>query len=207
MTEANSRADAAPADAATKTLLLIDGSSYLYRAFHSPAGSKWEATLPDGRTVRTGALRIMINMLGALKKKYPAAYCACVFDAPGPTFRDEIYPKYKATRSPMPDELRAQIEPIHEACQLLGWNVVHMPGVEADDVIGTLACMASAQGIEVVISSGDKDLSQLVDQHITVIDTMNDKRRDQFIATLRQWQIERGLFLAAINRCGRCRRH
>ena len=163
---------------ASQTLLLVDGSSYLYRAFHSPAGSKWEVTLADGRTLRTGALRIMINMLGALKKQYPARYCACVFDAPGPTFRDAIYPKYKATRSPMPDELRSQIEPIHQACRLLGWNVVHISGVEADDVIGTLCVAGAAQGLQVIVSSGDKDLSQLVNARVTIIDTMNGKKRD-----------------------------
>ena len=101
-----------------------------------------------------------------------------MFDAKGPTFRDDLYPAYKANRSPMPPDLRSQIEAVHEVVRLMGWPVLDVPGVEADDVIGTLACMASSQGIEVVISSGDKDLSQLVDQHITVIDTMNDKRRD-----------------------------
>jgi DNA polymerase-1 len=175
MTEPTTTTNAATA---TQTLLLVDGSSYLYRAFHSPAGSKWEATLPDGRILRTGALHIMIKMLGALKKQYPAAFCACVFDAPGPTFRDEIYPNYKATRSPMPDELRSQIEPIHEACKLLGWNVIHISGVEADDVIGTLCVAGAAQDMQVIVSSGDKDLSQLVNERVTIIDTMNGKKRD-----------------------------
>jgi DNA polymerase-1 len=103
---------------------------------------------------------------------------ACVFDAKGPTFRDDIYPQYKAQRSPMPDELRSQIVPIHEVVRLMGWTVLDVPGVEADDVIGTLAVIAARQGIEVVVSSGDKDLAQLVDAHITIIDTMNGKRRD-----------------------------
>ena len=159
-----------------KTLLLVDGSSYLYRAFHA---------MPDLRVVAgdptspaTGAIRGMINMLQKLRKDVRADYAACVFDAKGPTFRDALYPAYKAQRSPMPDDLRSQVEAIHELVALMGWKVLNVPGVEADDVIGTLSCMASKQGIEVIISSGDKDLSQLVDEHVTVIDTMNDRRRD-----------------------------
>jgi DNA polymerase-1 len=101
-----------------------------------------------------------------------------VFDAKGPTFRDEIYPEYKQNRSPMPDDLRSQIQPIHELVRLMGWKVLDVPGVEADDVIGTLSAVGSSQGIEVVVSSGDKDLAQLVNEHITIIDTMNGKRRD-----------------------------
>jgi len=159
-----------------KTLLLVDGSSYLYRAFHA---------MPDLRVVAgdptspaTGAIRGMINMMQKLRKDVRADYAACVFDAKGPTFRDALYPDYKAQRSPMPDDLRSQVEAIHEVVQLMGWTVLNVPGVEADDVIGTLAGMAAKQGIEVIISSGDKDLSQLVDEHVTVIDTMNDRRRD-----------------------------
>ena len=159
-----------------KTLLLVDGSSYLYRAFHA---------MPDLRVIAgdptspaTGAIRGMVNMMQKLRKDVRADYAACVFDAKGPTFRDALYPAYKAQRSAMPDDLRSQVEAIHEVVQLMGWKVLNVPGVEADDVIGTLACMASRQGIEVIISSGDKDLSQLVDEHITVIDTMNDRRRD-----------------------------
>jgi DNA polymerase-1 len=120
----------------------------------------------------------MINMMQKLRKDVRADYAACVFDAKGPTFRDALYPQYKANRSPMPDDLRSQIPPIHEVVKLLGWQVLDVPGVEADDVIGTLAHTASQQGITVIISSGDKDLSQLVNEHITVIDTMNDRRRD-----------------------------
>jgi DNA polymerase-1 len=120
----------------------------------------------------------MINMMQKLRRDVRADYAACVFDAPGKTFRDDFYPDYKATRSPMPDDLRAQIEPIHEVVRLLGWKVLHVPGVEADDVIGTLACMASERGLVTIISSGDKDLSQLVNERVTVIDTMNDRRRD-----------------------------
>jgi DNA polymerase-1 len=141
--------------------------------------------MPDLRAVPgdptsppTGAIRGMINMLQSLRKEVPADFAACVFDAKGPTFRDAIYPEYKAHRSPMPDDLRAQIEPIHEVVRLMGWKVLDVPGVEADDVIGTLAVTAARQGIEVIVSSGDKDLAQLVNPHITIIDTMNGRRRD-----------------------------
>ena len=160
----------------TTTLLLVDGSSYLYRAFHAMPDLR--AVPGDPTSAATGAIRGMINMLQSLRKDVPAAWVACVFDASGPTFRDAIYPEYKANRSPMPDDLRAQIEPIHEVVRLMGWTVLNIPGVEADDVIGTLAKTAAAQGVEVVVSSGDKDLAQLVDEHITIIDTMNGKRRD-----------------------------
>ena len=160
-----------------KTLLLVDGSSYLYRAFFA-GGDTMSATLPDGTVQKTGAIRIIINMLQSLRKEFPSDYAACVFDAKGPTFRDDLYPEYKAHRSPMPDDLRSQIEPIHEVVRLMGWSVLDVPGVEADDVIGTLAVIAARQGIEVIVSSGDKDLAQLVNEHITIIDTMNGKRRD-----------------------------
>ena len=159
-----------------KTLLLVDGSSYLYRAFHAMPDLR--AVPGDPTSSPTGAIRGMINMMQSLRKEVRADYAACVFDAKGPTFRNEWYPEYKAHRSPMPDDLRAQIEPIHEVVALMGWKVLAVPGVEADDVIGTLAEMASRQGIEVIVSSGDKDLAQLVDQHITIIDTMNGRRRD-----------------------------
>ncbi|OIP20227.1 MAG: DNA polymerase I [Comamonadaceae bacterium CG2_30_60_41] len=159
-----------------KTLLLVDGSSYLYRAFHAMPDLR--AVPGDPTSAPTGAIRGMINMLQSLRKEVPAAYAACVFDAKGPTFRDDLYPQYKANRSPMPDDLRAQIEPIHEVVRLMGWKVLAIPGVEADDVIGTLAATAAAQGMTVVVSSGDKDLAQLVNERITIIDTMNGKRRD-----------------------------
>ena len=159
-----------------KTLLLVDGSSYLYRAFHAMPDLRVNPA--DPTSPATGAIRGMVNMMQKLRRDVRADYAVCIFDAKGPTFRDDLYPAYKANRSPMPPDLRSQIEPVHEVVELLGWKVVAVPGVEADDVIGTLACMASKQAIEVIISSGDKDLSQLVDQHITVIDTMNDKRRD-----------------------------
>ena len=159
-----------------KTLLLVDGSSYLYRAFHAMPDLR--ASPDDPSSPATGAIRGMINMMQALRREVRADYAACVFDAKGPTFRDEWYPEYKANRSPMPDDLRSQIEPIHEVVKLLGWAVLDVPGVEADDVIGTLAHVAAQQQIEVIVSSGDKDMSQLVNEHITIIDTMNGKRRD-----------------------------
>ena len=157
-------------------LLLVDGSSYLYRAFHAMPDLR--AVPGDPSSPATGAIRGMINMMERLRKDYPAPLAACVFDAKGPTFRDEMYPEYKAHRSPMPDDLRAQIEPIHELVRLMGWTVLDVPGVEADDVIATLAHTAARQGVDVVVSSGDKDLSQLVNEHITIVDTMNGKKRD-----------------------------
>ncbi|HEY8048064.1 MAG TPA: DNA polymerase I, partial [Ramlibacter sp.] len=159
-----------------KVVLLVDGSSYLYRAYHAMPDLR--AVPGDPTSAATGAIRGMINMLQKLRKDVRADYCAVVFDAPGKTFRDDIFPEYKATRSPMPDDLRKQIEPIHEVVQLLGWKVLNVPGVEADDVIGTLACLATERGCDTIISSGDKDLSQLVNEHVTVIDTMNDRKRD-----------------------------
>ena len=159
-----------------KTLLLVDGSSYLYRAFHAMPDLR--AVPGDPASPATGAIRGMINMMERLRKDIPADFAVCVFDAKGPTFRDEIYPEYKQNRSPMPDDLRSQIQPIHELVRLMGWKVLDVPGVEADDVIGTLSAVGSSQGIEVVVSSGDKDLAQLVNEHITIIDTMNGKRRD-----------------------------
>ena len=171
MSDQNTDGDSPP-----KTLLLVDGSSYLYRAFHAMPDLR--AVPGDPGSPATGAIRGMINMMERLRKDVRADYAACIFDAKGPTFRDEWYPEYKANRSPMPDDLRSQIEPIHEVVRLLGWKVLAVPGVEADDVIGTLAVLAAGQGIEVVVSSGDKDLSQLVNEHITIIDTMNGKRRD-----------------------------
>ncbi|WP_291914792.1 DNA polymerase I [Limnohabitans sp.] len=163
-------------DTSKPTLLLVDGSSYLYRAFHAMPDLR--AVPGDPTSPATGAIRGMINMMERLRKDVPAVYAACVFDAKGPTFRDELYPAYKANRSPMPDDLRSQIEPIHELVRLMGWTVLDVPGVEADDVIATLAHVAAQQGITVTVSSGDKDLSQLVNEHITIIDTMNGKVRD-----------------------------
>ncbi|MFE1573518.1 DNA polymerase I [Comamonas odontotermitis] len=158
------------------TLVLVDGSSYLYRAYHAMPDLR--AVPGDPASPATGAIRGMVNMMQALRKDVQADYAVCVFDTSGPTFRDHLYTEYKATRSPMPDDLRSQIEPIHEVVKLLGWKVVAVPGVEADDVIATLAQTAAAQGIQVIVSSGDKDLSQLVNEHVTIIDTMNGKKRD-----------------------------
>ena len=157
-------------------LLLVDGSSYLYRAFHAMPDLR--AVPGDPASAATGAIRGMVNMMQSLRKEIRADYAACVFDAPGPTFRDALYPQYKANRSPMPDDLRSQIAPIHELVRLLGWTVLTVPEVEADDVIATLAVTAAQQGVRVTVSSGDKDLSQLVDEHITIVDTMNGKHRD-----------------------------
>ena len=157
------------------TLLLVDGSSYLYRAFHA---------MPDLRNSLgepTGAIYGVLNMLRRLDSDYKArdvAYKACVFDAKGKTFRDHWYPEYKANRPSMPDDLRLQIEPIHEGVAACGWPILMVDGVEADDVIGTLARQAAAQGIDVVISTGDKDLAQLVDEHITLVNTMSNEALD-----------------------------
>ena len=175
----NAAMSATPAtpDPNAPTLLLIDGSSYLYRAFHAMPDLR--AVPGDPASPATGAIRGMVNMMESLRKEVPAAYVACVFDASGPTFRDALYPDYKGHRAPMPDDLRAQIPPIHEVVRLLGFAVLDVPGVEADDVIGTLAVTAAAQGLNVVISSGDKDLAQLVNDRIVIIDTMSGKRRDR----------------------------
>jgi DNA polymerase I len=154
-----------------KTLLLVDGSSYLYRAFHAMPDLRNAANEP------TGAIHGVLNMLRRLHKDYPADYCACVFDAKGKTFRDDIYPEYKANRAPMPDDLRPQIEPLHEAIVALGWPLIMIEGVEADDVIGALAKQAESEGIRTIISTGDKDISQLVNNHITVVNTMRDAFR------------------------------
>ncbi|AVP58999.1 DNA polymerase I [Pulveribacter suum] len=159
-----------------QTLLLVDGSSYLYRAYHAMPDLR--AVPGDPTSPATGAIRGMVNMLAALQKEVPAAYAACIFDASGPTFRDALYGDYKANRAAMPDDLRAQVAPIHEVVRLLGWPLLCIKGVEADDVIGTLARHAAARGLRVVIASGDKDLSQLVDERVMVVDTMSGKRRD-----------------------------
>ena len=123
----------------------------------------------------TGAIHGMVAMLKKLRDDYGAEHAACVFDASGPTFRDEWYPEYKAQRAPMPDALREQIEPIHEVVKLLGWPVLTVPGVEADDCIGTLSRVAAQAGHQVVISTGDKDLAQLVTPDVTLINTMSNE--------------------------------
>lgn len=155
-----------------KTLLLVDGSSYLYRAYHA---------LPDlrnGEGLPTGAIYGMINMLRKLRSDYPAEYSACVFDAKGKTFRDVLYPAYKEHRPPMPDDLARQIEPIHEAVRALGWPILMVDGVEADDVIGTLAKQAKEEGVRTVVSTGDKDLAQLVNDCVTLVNTMSGEVLD-----------------------------
>ncbi|MDR2689799.1 MAG: DNA polymerase I [Azoarcus sp.] len=155
------------------TLLLVDGSSYLYRAFHA---------LPDLRNSRnepTGAIRGVLSMLRRLAGDYKAEARACVFDAKGPTFRDEWYPAYKAQRPPMPDDLRAQIEPLHEAVRAEGWPLLVVDGVEADDVIGTLTRQAVERGWEAVISTGDKDLTQLVRPGVRWVNTMSEETLDE----------------------------
>jgi DNA polymerase-1 len=152
-----------------KTLLLVDGSSYLYRAFHA---------MPDLRNTQgepTGAIYGVVNMMRRILLDYPAQYAACVFDARGKTFRDDLYPDYKSHRPSMPEELASQIEPIHAAIRAMGWSVLSVPGVEADDVIGTLAQWAQQQDIHTVISTGDKDLAQLVTSHITLVNTMSNE--------------------------------
>ncbi|TMP44097.1 DNA polymerase I [Pseudoalteromonas citrea] len=149
-------------------LILVDGSSYLFRAYHSPphlTNSKGEAT---------GAIYGVINMLKSLLKQYSPSHMVVVFDAKGPTFRNEMYSEYKANRPPMPDDLRTQIEPIHEIIKAMGLPLVCISGVEADDVIGTFAKIASGQKRHVLISTGDKDMAQLVDDHVTLINTMTD---------------------------------
>ena len=154
-----------------KTLLLVDGSSYLYRAFHA---------MPDLRNRQnepTGAIQGVLNMLRRLHKDYPADYSACVFDAKGKTFRDDIYPEYKANRAAMPDDLRAQIAPLHEAIKALGWPLIVEEGVEADDVMGALAKQAEREGMRVIISTGDKDMAQLVNEHVTLVNTMPNAYR------------------------------
>ncbi len=148
--------------------ILVDGSSYLYRAFHAPPHLTNSAGEP------TGAVYGVINMLRSLIKQFEPSHIAVVFDAKGKTFRDDIYPEYKANRPSMPDDLRCQIEPLHAIIQGMGLPMVIESGVEADDVIGTLAKQASEQGIPVLISTGDKDMAQLVDEHITLINTMTD---------------------------------
>ncbi|MEW6165667.1 MAG: DNA polymerase I [Pseudomonadota bacterium] len=154
-------------------LLLVDGSSYLYRAFHA---------LPDLRNragAPTGAVYGVLSMLRRLTADYPdATRRAIVFDAKGRTFRDDWYPDYKAHRPPMPDDLVAQIAPLHDCIRALGWPLLCIDGVEADDVIGTLAARAAAAGEDCVISTGDKDLAQLVDAHVTLVNTMTEEKLD-----------------------------
>ena len=156
----------------TKTLLLVDGSSYLYRAFHA---------MPDLRNRNnepTGVIRGVLSMLRRLHKENPSDYSACVFDAKGKTFREDVYPAYKANRPAMPDDLVRQIEPLHEAIRAMGWPLLVVEGVEADDVIGTLATQACSRGMRTVISTGDKDITQLVNPLVTLVNTMSNETLD-----------------------------
>jgi DNA polymerase-1 len=159
--------------AGKKPLILVDGSSYLYRAFHAMPN------LSNSRNEPTGAVYGVTNMLRRLLKDYDPEQVAVVFDAPGKTFRDDIYPEYKAHRPPMPDDLRSQIEQIHEIVRAMGLPLLMVEGVEADDVIGTLARQAAAEGRDTLISTGDKDMAQLVDGHVELVDTMKDARYDR----------------------------
>jgi len=158
--------------ATTPPIVLVDGSSYLYRAFHA---------LPPLTTSKgnpTGAVKGVLNMLKSLLKQYPDSPMAVVFDAKGKTFRDEIYAEYKAHRPPMPDDLRPQVEPLHDCIRALGLSLLCIEGVEADDVIGTLARHATEAGRDAVISTGDKDMAQLVNAHITLVNTMKGETLD-----------------------------
>ncbi|MDX1303952.1 DNA polymerase I [Photobacterium sp.] len=149
-------------------LILIDGSSYLYRAYHAAPNF----TNSDGEP--TGAVYGVVNMLRSMLRQFSTEHVAVIFDAKGKTFRDDMYPEYKAHRPPMPDDLRSQIEPLHAVIKAMGLPLISVSGVEADDVIGTLAGQASKAGMPVLISTGDKDMAQLVDEHVTLINTMTD---------------------------------
>ena len=155
-----------------KKLLLVDGSSYLYRAFHALA----PLTSPTG--MPTGALYGVLNMLRRLRLDTPHDYACCIFDAKGENFRHQLYPEYKANRPPMPEDLRPQAETLPDLVKLMGWPVLSVKGVEADDVIGTLAYSAEQAGYQVIISTGDKDMAQLVNNQITLVNTMNNEKLD-----------------------------
>ena len=159
-------------NATAPLLLLVDASSYLYRAYHAMPNLSGPGGVP------TGAIHGVIAMLKKLRADVNAEHAVCVFDAKGKTFRDDWYPAYKANRSPMPDDLRKQIEPIHEVVRLLGWPLLEVPGIEADDAIGTLARRAAETGHRVVVSTGDKDLAQLVNEQVTLINTMTGEVLD-----------------------------
>jgi DNA polymerase-1 len=161
-------------ESAKSPLILVDGSSYLFRAYHVPYLQALSTA--DGQP--TGAITGVLNMLGSLKKDYPNGNIIAIFDAKGKTFRNDMYPEYKANRPPMPDDLRTQIAPLHDIITAMGLPLLVIPGVEADDVIGTLAKQADEQGIETVISTGDKDMAQLVTQHVSLINTMTDVAMD-----------------------------
>lgn len=155
-----------------KRLVLVDISSYFYRAFHAMPDFKSPAGLP------TGAIYGVVNMLNRLRDDFPSDYSACVFDPKGKTFRDDIYPEYKANRAAMPEDLALQIPHIRDVCEALGWACVEVAGMEADDVIGTLSVHASARDVQTVISTGDKDLAQLVNDNVMLVNTMSNERLD-----------------------------
>nr|WP_321241524.1 DNA polymerase I [uncultured Tolumonas sp.] len=159
----------------TPPLILIDGSSYLFRAFFASQ----QADLRTSNGEPTGAIRVVTNMLRSLLKQYPDSIVAVVFDAKGKSFRNDMYAEYKAHRPPMPDDLRSQIEPIHQIITAMGLPLLVIDGVEADDVIGTLARQATESQIETLISTGDKDMAQLVSEHVTLMDTMKDQLTDR----------------------------
>ena len=157
----------------TKPLILVDGSSYFYRAFHALP------PLNNSKGQPTGAIYGVINMIKRLIKDYQPTHMAIVFDAKGKTFRDEWYPDYKAHRPPMPDDLRSQFDPLMAFLKAMGLPLLSVEGVEADDVIGTLAREAGNQGFPVIISTGDKDMAQLVNEHVTLINTMTNQLLDE----------------------------
>jgi DNA polymerase-1 len=161
-------------DVKSPPLVLVDGSSYLYRAFHA----MFKADLRNAQGEPTGAIRTVTSMLRRLQKDYPKSVVVVIFDAKGKTFRDDIYSEYKANRPSMPDDLRPQVEPIHQIVRAMGLPLLVIEGVEADDVIGTLTHQATAQGVNVVVSTGDKDMAQLVNEHVTLVNTMNETVMD-----------------------------
>ncbi len=154
-------------------VVLVDGSSYLFRAYHAMP------PLNNSKGMPTGAIKGVVNMMRSLAKDYANANIVVVFDAKGPTFRNEMYAQYKAHRPPMPDDMRPQIEPIHQIINAMGLPLLIIPGVEADDVIGTLAAQATAQGIDTLISTGDKDMAQLVSPHVGLVNTMTNTYLDE----------------------------
>ena len=156
-----------------RKLVLVDGSGYLYRAFHALP------PLTNSRGEPTGAVLGVLNMIQKLLKEEAPDFIAIVFDAPGKTFRDQLFEEYKAQRTPMPDDLRSQLQPLLDCVQNMGLPLLRVNGVEADDVIGTLACQAASSDMDVLISTGDKDMAQLVSELISLINTMTGSRLDR----------------------------
>ena len=158
---------------ASADLVLIDGSSYLYRAYHALPN------LTNSKGEATGALHGVLNMVNKLVREESASHIGVVFDAPGKTFRDEMFADYKANRPPMPDDLRSQIQPILDVIKAMGLPLLQIEGVEADDVIGTLCERGAAAGLNVLVSTGDKDMAQLVNDNVTLVNTMTDSVMDR----------------------------